>query len=200
MATTVALTGICLTVAVAVPNDSVDPAVGVANVTPLAPATPLVAMVTVAAPEDAVPGLALVVAEATLCPCFCDITPRLGTMRMVVLPGLESDDVTVEKVRALGSAIVTARAGMSRMAVSPCPMALTKVAVPGGIIVGGGFAVKDSVLVKGAGLDVGAGEGCGGVTCSVAEMPLAEELPALARMSGVSLRVAIMSGVMRSTV
>lgn len=45
------------------------------------------------------------------------MTPRFGTIRIVV-PALESDEVTVENVRAFESAIVTAKAGMSRMAVS----------------------------------------------------------------------------------
>lgn len=61
VATTVAVPGTCLTVAVAVPRDSGEPTAEVPSVTPLAPATPLVAMVTVAAPEEAVPGFALVV-------------------------------------------------------------------------------------------------------------------------------------------
>lgn len=57
VATTVAVTGTCLTVAAAVLRESCE---GVPNVTPLVPATPLVAIVTVVAPEEAVPGLALV--------------------------------------------------------------------------------------------------------------------------------------------
>lgn len=61
MATTVAVTGTCLTVAAAVPRESGEPTVGVPSVIPLAPATPLVAMVTVAAPDEAVPGLVLTV-------------------------------------------------------------------------------------------------------------------------------------------
>lgn len=61
VATTVAVTGTCLIVAAAVPRESGEPMAGVPNVTPLAAATPLVAIVTVAAPEEAVPGLALVV-------------------------------------------------------------------------------------------------------------------------------------------
>ncbi len=48
VATTVALTGTCLTVAAAGPS-----------VTPLAPPTPLVAMVTVAAPDDTMTGFVL---------------------------------------------------------------------------------------------------------------------------------------------
>lgn len=59
--TTVAVTGTCLTVAAAVPRESDEPTAGVPKVTPLTPAIPLVAMVTVAAPEEAVPSLALLV-------------------------------------------------------------------------------------------------------------------------------------------
>lgn len=70
--TTVALTGTCLTVAAAVPSERVDPEPAVPSVTPLAPATPLVAMVTVAAPDDTVIGFVLVVVVAieTAWPCF----------------------------------------------------------------------------------------------------------------------------------
>ena len=101
VATTVALTGTCLTVAAAVPRERGEPAAAGPSVTPLAPATPLVAMVTVAAPEEAVTGLVLVVVvlTETVWPCFCGITPRLGTIRMVVPPALVSEEVTVEKVR-----------------------------------------------------------------------------------------------------
>lgn len=61
MVTTVALTGTCLTVAAAVPRDSGDPVAAGLSVTPLAPPTPLVAMVTVAAPDDTVMGFVAVV-------------------------------------------------------------------------------------------------------------------------------------------
>lgn len=124
--------------------------------------------------------------------------PRLGTMRIVVPPAFESEDVTVENVRALGSAIVTARAGMRRIAVSH--VAFTRVAVPGAGREDGALAVKTSAVAGGIGLDETVGGVCCGVMCRVAEMPLALVLLALASMSGVSLRVAIMSGVMRSTV
>lgn len=199
VATTVAVTGTCLTVAAAEPRESGEPTAGLPSDTPLAPATPLAAMVTVAAPEEAVPGLELVVVvTGTVCPCFGGITPRLGTMRMVVPPALESEEVTVEKVRALGSAMVTARAGMRRIAVSH--VAFTRVAVPGAGREDGALAGRASALDGGIGLDETVGGACCGVTCRVAEIPLAVVLLALASMSGVSLRVAIMSGVMRSTV
>lgn len=61
VATTVALTGTCLTVAVAVPRESVEPVAAGPSVTPLAPPTPLVAIATVAAPDDTVTGFVLVV-------------------------------------------------------------------------------------------------------------------------------------------
>lgn len=163
VATTVAVTGPCLTVAAAEPRESGEPTAEVPSVTPLAPATPLVAMVTVAAPEEAGPGLALVlVVTGTVWPCFCGITPRLGTMRMVVPPAFESEEVTVEKVRALGSAIVTARAGMRRIAVSH--VAFTRVAVPGAAREEGALAVRASAVVGGMGLDETVGGACCGAT------------------------------------
>lgn len=119
-------------------------------------------------------------------------------MRMVVPPAFESEGVTVEKARALGSAIVTARAGMRRIAVSH--VAFTRVAVPGAGREEEALAVRVSAVAGGTVLDETVGGACCGVTCKVAEMPLAVVLPALVSMSGVSLRVAIMSGVMRSTV
>lgn len=61
VATTVAVTGTCLTVAAAVPRESVEPVVAGPSVTLLAPPTPLVAMATVAAPDDTVTGFVLVV-------------------------------------------------------------------------------------------------------------------------------------------
>ncbi len=71
----------------------------------------------------------------------------------------------------------------------------------------GALAARFSAVADAAVLEAG-GEGCRGDTCSVAEMLLLPELVALLSMSGVSLtvaigdlvRVAIMSGVMRSTV
>lgn len=71
----------------------------------------------------------------------------------------------------------------------------------------GTLAAKFSVVVDAVVIEVG-GEGWDGDTCSVAEMLLLPELVALLSISGVSLtvaigdlvRVAIMSGVMRSTV
>lgn len=119
-------------------------------------------------------------------------------MRMVVPPGFESEEVTVENVRALGSAIVTARAGMRRIAVSH--VALTRVAVPGAAREEEALVVRASTVTGGTGLDETEEGACCGVTCRVAEMPLAVVLLALASMSGVSLSVAIMSGVMRRTV
>lgn len=59
VATTVAVTGTCLTVAAAVPSESVEPVPAWPSVTPLAPPTPLVAMVTVAAPDDTVTGFVI---------------------------------------------------------------------------------------------------------------------------------------------
>ncbi len=193
MATTVALTGTCLTVAAAGPS-----------VMPLAPPTPLVAMVTVAAPDDTMTGFVLevFVQIETDWPVFWGITPRFGTIRIVV-PALESDEVTVENVRVLGSAIVTVKAGMRRMAVSQevfsSGWTFTRVA--------GALAASFSVVADVAVLEA-EGKVCGWDTCNVAEMLLLPELVTLLSMSGVSftvaigdlVRVAIMSGVMRSTV
>lgn len=119
-------------------------------------------------------------------------------MRMVVPPAFESEEVTVEKVRALGSAMVTAKAGMRRIAVSH--VAFTSVAVPGAGREEGALAVRASAVGGGTGLGETVGGACCGDTCRVADMPLAAVLLVLVSMSGVSLRVAIMSGVMRSTV
>lgn len=71
----------------------------------------------------------------------------------------------------------------------------------------GTLTARLSVVVDAVVIEVG-GEGWDGDTCSVAEMLLLPELVALLSISGVSLtvaigdlvRVAIMSGVMRSTV
>lgn len=121
------------------------------------------------------------------------MTPRPGMIRMVV-PLLSGDD-TVEKVRDFCSAMVTAKVGIRRMAVSPAA-----------------FSRAPALLVctspaQDATLAAGEGDGCGGVTWRVADKLL---LPAVAvlRKSEVSLtvatgdlaRVAIMSGVIRSTV
>lgn len=119
-------------------------------------------------------------------------------MRMVVPPAFESEEVTVEKVRALGSAMVTARAGMRRIAVSH--VAFTRVAVPGAGREEDALAVRASAVAVGTGLDETVGGACCGVTCKVAEIPLALVPLALASMSGVSLSVAIISGVIRNTV
>lgn len=59
--TTVAVTGTCLTAVAVVPRDSGEPVAAELSVTPLAPPTPLVAMVTVAAPDDTVMGFVAVV-------------------------------------------------------------------------------------------------------------------------------------------
>lgn len=193
--TTVALTGTCLTAAVAVPRDSGDPVAAGLSVTLLAPPTPLVAMVTVAAPDDTVMGFVavVVVLTDTVWPCFWGITPKFGTI-LIVVPAFESEDVTVEKVRAL-SGIVTARAGMRRMAVSQA--AFTRVPVVPREA--DDLAARVSAVADGAMLGAG-GEAWGWDTCRVAEMLLLPTPVALLSMSGVSLRVAIMSGVIRSTV
>ncbi len=120
VATTVALTGTCLTVAAAVPSESVEPVPAWPSVTPLAPPTPLVAMVTVGRPwwyRDRLCNWGVCADWDQSDLFFWGITPRFGTIRIVVL-ALESDEVTVENVRVLGSAMVTAKAGMRRMVVS----------------------------------------------------------------------------------
>lgn len=191
--TTVAVTGTWRTVAVAVPRVRVEPEAAGPIVTPLAPATPLVAIVTVAAP------LEVVVVMLILCPCFCGMTPRPGMIRMVV-PLFESPEETVEKVLVFWSAMVTARVGIRRIAVSPA--AFKRVVVPADPLLA--WASPDEV----AGLEVEGDEGWGGVTWSVADMLLQPPAVAVPSMSGVSLtvvsgdlvRVAIMSGVIRSTV
>lgn len=120
------------------------------------------------------------------------------------MPAFESEEVTVEKVRVLESGIVTARAGMRRMAVSQ--VAFTRVAVPVVPREADDLA-KVSAVADGAALWAGS-ETWDGDTCRVAEMLLLPAPVAVLSMSGVSLtvaigdlvRVAIMSGVMRSTV
>lgn len=114
----------------------------------------------------------------------------------MVAPLLSGDD-TAEKVRVFWSP--TASVGIRRMAVSPA--AFSKVEATGPALELCASPVHDKA--------VGAedGDGCGGVTWRVADMLL---LPAVAvlKKSGVSLtvatgdlaRVAIMSGVIRSTV
>lgn len=118
-------------------------------------------------------------------------------IRMVV--PLLSGEVTLEKVRAFWSATVTANVGIRRMAVSPA--AFNKVEATGPALVVCASPVQDVAL------EAEEGEEWGGVTWRVADMLL---LPVAAepRKSGVSLtvatgdlaRVAIMSGVIRSTV
>lgn len=119
-------------------------------------------------------------------------------MRMVA--ALLSGEVTVEKVRVFCSATETASVGINRMAVSPA--AFNKVEA-----IGPAFVVGTSP-VQGAALETEDVEGRGGVTWRVADMLLLPPLAAVPRKSGVSLtvvtgdlaRVAIMSGVIRSTV
>lgn len=105
----------------------------------------------------------------------------------------------MEKVLDFWSATETANVGIRRMAVSPA--AFNKVEVTGPALVVCTSPVQDIAL------EADEGEAWGGVTWSVADMLL---LPVVAvpRKSGVSLtvatgdlaRVAIMSGVIRSTV
>lgn len=124
------------------------------------------------------------------------MTPRPGIILMVA-PLLSGDD-TAEKVRVFCSP--TASVGINRMAASPAAFSSVEATA--------GAALE--LWASGAhGRVAGAEEGCGcgGVTCSVAEMPLPPAVVVL-RKSGVSLTVAtgdlasvaIMSGVMRSTV
>lgn len=118
-------------------------------------------------------------------------------IRMVAL--LLSGDATVEKVLAFWSAMVTARVGIKRMAASPPAFNMVEATGPA-------FVVWASPA-QGEALGAGEGEGWGGVTCRVAEMLLLPEA-AVPRKSEVSLTVAtgdlasvaIMSGVIRSTV
>lgn len=194
--TTVA--GTCRTVAVAVPNVRGEHETPGATVIPLAPATTLAAMVTTLAHVDAVSGLPpVVVVIVMVWPCFCGITPRPGIIRMVA--PLLSGEVTLEKVLVFWSATVTAKVGIRRMAVSPA--AFSKVEVTGPALVVCTSPVQDVAL------EAEEGEECGGVTWRVADMLLLPEA-AVPKKSGVSLtvatgdlaRVAIMSGVIRSTV
>lgn len=190
--------GTCRTVAVAVPRVRGEPEAPGATVMPLAAATTLAGMVTTLAQVEAVRGLVPVLEVMVMvCPCFCGITPRPGMMRMVA--PLLSGDVTVEKVLDFWSATVTASVGMSRMAASPA--AFSRVEATGPALEVWASPAADVAP------EAEEGEDCGGVTCSVAEMLLLPE-PAELRKSGVSLTVAtgdlvsvaIMSGVMRSTV
>ena len=108
-----------------------------------------------------------------------------------------SGEDTAEKVRDFWSP--TASVGIRRMAVSPA--AFSRVEATGPALVVCTSAVQGIVAEEED------GEGCGGVTCRVADMLLLP-VAAVLRKSGVSLtvatgdlaRVAIMSGVMRSTV
>lgn len=110
-----------------------------------------------------------------------------------------SGDDTVEKVRDFWSPTVTANVGMRRMAVSP--VAFSKVEATGPALVVCASPEQDVAP------EADEGNGWGGVTWRVADMLLLPEV-ALLRKSGVSLtvatgdlaRVAIMSGVIRSTV
>lgn len=120
------------------------------------------------------------------------MTPRPGIIRMVA-PLLSGED-TVVKFLDFWSPTVTANVGIRRIAVSPAA-----------------FSKVEPALVvctsPDAALEAEEGEGWGGVTWRVADMLL---LPVVAvlRKSGVSLTVAtgdlasvaIMSGVIRSTV
>ena len=116
----------------------------------------------------------------------------------MVAPLLSGED-TVEKVLDFWSATVTANVGIRRMAVSPA--AFSKVEATGPALLVCTSPVQDVAT------EAEEAEGCDDVTWRVADMLL---LPVVAvlRKSGVSLtvatgdlaRVAIMSGVIRSTV
>lgn len=116
----------------------------------------------------------------------------------MVAPLLSGED-TVEKVLDFWSPTVTANVGMRRMAVSPA--AFNKVEATGPALVVCTSPVQEVAPEEEE------GEGWGGVTWRVADMLLLPEVAPL-RKSGVSLtvatgdlaRVAIMSGVIRSTV
>lgn len=189
--------GTCRTVAVAVPSVRGEPEAPGATVIPLVAATTLAAMVTTLAQADVVSGLFPVVVILMVWPCFCGITPRPGIIRMVVPP--LSGEVTVEKVLDFWSATVTANVGIRWIAVSA---AFNKVEATGPAST---FVVCTSSAD--AALEAEEGEGWGGATWRVADMLL---LPVVAvpKKSGVSLTVAtgdlasvaIMSGVIRSTV
>lgn len=182
--------------AVAVPRVRGEPEAPGPTEIPLVLAMTLAAMVTTFAHVDAVSGLLpVVVVIVMVWPCFWGMTPRPGIIRMVV-PLLSGED-TVEKVLDFWSP--TASVGIRRIAVSPA--AFSKVEVTGPALVVCTSPVQDRVP------EAEEGDGCVGVTWRVADMPL---LPVVAvlRKSGVSLtvatgdlaRVAIMSGVIRSTV
>lgn len=121
------------------------------------------------------------------------MTPRPGIIRTVV-PLFESDEETVEKVLAFCSAIATARVGIRRIA---SPAAFSRVVVPAEALL-----VRTSPEEE-AGLQ--GEEWWGGVKWRVVDILLVVAVP---NMSGVSLkvvtgdlvRVAIISGVIRSTV
>lgn len=116
----------------------------------------------------------------------------------MVAPLLSGED-TVEKVLDFWSATVTAKVGIKRMAVSPA--AFNKVEATGPALVVCTSPVQDVALATEE------GEGWGGVTWRVADMLLLP-VAAVPKKSEVSLtvatgdlaRVAIMSGVIRSTV
>lgn len=196
MVTTVA--GTCRTVAVAVPSVRGEHDTPGATVIPLAPATTLAAMVITLAHVDAVRVLLpVVVVMVIVCPCFCGMTPSPGIIRMVA-PLLSPED-TLEKGRDFWSATVTASVGISRMAASPA--AFSRLGPTGPALVVLASPVQDATAPGPQ-----EAEEWGGVTWRVADMLL--PAPAAPRKSGVSLtvatgdlaRVAIMSGVIRSTV
>lgn len=153
----------------------------------------LAAMVTTVAQVGTGRGLLPVeVVIVMVWPCFCGMTPRPGMIRIVAL-------LSGEKVRDFWSATLTANVGIRRMAASPAAFSMVEET-------GLALVVCTSPMQGGA-LEAEDGERCGGVTWRVADILL---LPAVAepRKSEVSLtvatgdlaRVAIMSGVMRSTV
>lgn len=106
-----------------------------------------------------------------------------------------SGEVTVEKVLDFWSATVTANVGIRRMAVSPAAFNKVEATEPALVVCTSPVQEEDE------------DEECGGVTWRVADMLLLP-VAAVPRKSGLSLtvatgdlaRVAIMSGVIRSTV
>lgn len=126
------------------------------------------------------------------------MTPRPGMIRIVA--PLLSGELAAEKVLDFWSATETANVGIRRMAVSPAAFSKVEAMGPGLLV--GTSPVHDVAL------GTEEVEGWGGVTWRVADMLLPLPAAAVPRKSGVSLtvatgdlvRVAIMSGVIRSTV